>query len=822
MQVGARRKKRDSPRACAYPASFSLRGIVMSAIKSNRLKNSSAGTVLLAASLLFAAPAYAQQVAQANDLRTGDIDTVVVTGTAFNPDSAPAKSSLETMEPQTIINKSYVDDSVANTADFTTILAIAPSMTGQDINGPGLSDGNVKNTLRGLPDGDFVMSYDGIPFGDTNGPSHHSESYFPGVTIGTIDVDRGPGNAGTLGAATFGGSVNMFSERLTEDSRFSAAATGGSWSTTSFNANYQTGSFDVAVISSRVLVNLNDTNSDGYLTFQNTSRENYLVKFQSDIAPGWTLTAFANYNGLFQHVNDNNGETPAQINTYGERYALQVTNPNEGTYKLYNPEGKKTDMDYLRLQGDMGGITLDDTAYTYAYVNKTISSSNVEQSQTDVNNGVTEGNGTVVNGVKHAGDVPGYTKQNAYRVWGNILRLSDDFDWSGITGELRVGLWSEASATQRHRFDFDLTQCIANSCNPWHNQTYADSSLSASTLGAAKAKSAAYEGGYAEYDEHSGWTQYQPFAELELHPFDGLTVTPGIKYVTETLSVAAPLEQKTVPVVPFSGSFTSTRTLPFLMANYKIEPNWSVYAQYANGIYVPDISSFEQSTPAITFPKPETTTNYQFGSVYYADNFTVDGDLYYIGVNNNISEAACPAPDQSETCASNTGTAEYKGVEGEGTYTFDGGFSIFASGSLNYTRTSGAGATFAGVLKNAPLWTEATGFVYKNGDFSLSLIDKLVGQQYVGKQTLSAALSSFYKLPAYNNMDFKGSYNLGKVQLGLGIYNLLDERNLIGFTVNDKSAIGSSVTDLADRGTSLDQYYFAPSRSFQISLKAVF
>ena len=175
----------------------------------------------LFAGALLAHPAAAQQVAAntrpGGRRSTGEIETVVVTGTAFNADVAPAKASLDTMEPQTIINQSYIQDSVANTADYTTILAIAPSMTGMDINGPGLSDGNVKNTLRGLPDGNFALLYDGIPFGDTNGPTHHSESYFPGATIGSIDVDRGPGNAGNLGAATYGGSVNMFSEVLSAD-----------------------------------------------------------------------------------------------------------------------------------------------------------------------------------------------------------------------------------------------------------------------------------------------------------------------------------------------------------------------------------------------------------------------------------------------------------------------------------------------------------------------------------------------------------------------------------------------------------------------------
>ena len=546
--------------------------------------NGTVGCLALFAGALLAHPAAAQQVAANTPAlvaggSTGGLETVVVTGTAFNADVAPAKASLDTMEPQTVINRSYIQDSVANTADYTTILAIAPSLTGMDINGPGLSDGNVKNTLRGLPDGNFALLYDGIPFGDTNGPTHHSESYFPGPTIGSIDVDRGPGNAGNLGAATYGGSVNMFSETLGPDQHARASATYGSFNTTDFDANFQSGDFDVAGTNTRALVNFQDVNSEGYLTLQTTARQNVLVKVQNEFAPGWTITTFANYNGLFQHLNDNNGATAAQINAFGKNFALQNTNPNEGTYQAYNFISKKTDMDYVRIEGDLAGFRLDDTAYTYAYVNKTVSTTNIQQTAADIVNGVTEGNGTTLNGVKNK-DVPGYTKKNAYRVWGNILRLSRDFDFGWLTGQLRTGLWWENAATQRARFDFDIQQCVANGCNPFHNQTYADSSL------VAKTKSAAYDGGFAEYNEHSSWNQYQPFVEIELHPIPDLTVTPGFKYVNWEHTVNAQLEQKTVPVVPFSGSFTTTRSLPFLMANYKIEQNWSAYAQYAQGIYI--------------------------------------------------------------------------------------------------------------------------------------------------------------------------------------------------------------------------------------------
>lgn len=112
-------------------------------------------TCALIAGAMLAGRAQAQQVAAnaSSALATqgaGGIETVVVTGTAFDPESAPAKARLETTEPQTIINKSYIEDSVSETADYTTILAIAPGMTGFDTNGPGLSDAVIGNTVAAV------------------------------------------------------------------------------------------------------------------------------------------------------------------------------------------------------------------------------------------------------------------------------------------------------------------------------------------------------------------------------------------------------------------------------------------------------------------------------------------------------------------------------------------------------------------------------------------------------------------------------------------------------------------------------------------------
>lgn len=811
--------------------------------------------VLLGTSTLcLAAPAFAaDNTADAElDSSRGPVETVVVTGSRFNPDVAPAKASLDTTQPETIINKSYIDDSVAATADYVNILAIVPSLTGLSINGPGLSDGNVKNTLRGLPDGQFGLSFDGIPFGDTNGPTHHSESYFPASTIGSAVVDRGPGNAGTIGASTYGGTISLFSETLDDDFHVRQTATGGSANTFNFNTNIQSGEFDVAGLPTRALVNYQVAGSSGFLTLQSTHRENELVKLATELAPNWTLTFFGSRNGLSQTVNDANGATSGQIVTYGKDFALQNTNPALPTFAAYNPEHKDTDMEYLRLTGDVSSaFHIDDQAYTYAYINKSTSTTNITQTLANVLAGTFQSPGTKVNGVSYGTDIPGYTKLNAYRVWGNVFRAAYDYAFGPVTGQIRAGVWSEWSATERQRFYIDITRCNAagpGTCNAFGSElagTYADQKTTSGTV---------YNGvPGVGYDEHTGWSQYEPFLEVDIKPFDGLTITPGIKYIYWEHTIAADslikgkpptIYGNTVPVNP--DSFTTTRTLPFATVNYRIQQNWSVYGQYANGIYIPDISAFEVNTPILSFPKPQTTTNYQFGTVYYGDDFSVDADVYYIKSDNTIEQKPCsqltPPGPASDTCNFNAGTVIYKGVEGEATYAFNDddmfggaldGLSVFGNGSVNSAKAhtnplDPNSPTFQDKL--APFWTAATGLIYKANGWKLSLIDKLTGQQYedspgnAGVERPYVGSQSFYKLGAYNKMDFTGSYDIGDiagadVEIGGGVYNVLNDRSLVAVTINDKTLAGASVQDIANRPNSVDQYYFQPERSYQFTIK---
>lgn len=814
--------------------------------------NSRAALLGCAAFCLFGSAAYAQESAT---------ETVVVTGTRFNTDAAPAKASLDTTEPQTIINKSYIENFLPPQADYVTILAIVPSLTGGDINGPGLSDGGTKNTLRGLPDGNFNMTYDGVPFGDTNGPTHHNISYFPGSTIGSAQVDRGPGNAGTIGAATYGGSINLFSEGLTEDPHAKAVGAFGSFNTFLEILNLQSGDLDAGALGTvRAMVNAQNLDSMGALTGQDVHTHNLLIKVQDQISSNWTITLFGDGSFLKENLDDNNGATIAQVAAFGKNFALQNNNPNLPTYTPYNYTSKATDLDYLREDGKFWGITLENTTYSYAYWNHTFSPNTQTQTAADIAGNTSEGNSALFlasGGAKDPDVILAYTKENAYRVYGDILRLSEDYDFGWIHGQIREGVWLETQATHRFKYFYDSITCTNKGIDPFDVGDAAANAAcgvadkpfdlaadgtpltgvnSSANAGVAfsKAKSILNGAlGYAKDDEHSDWTQYQPFLEVDIKPIDDLTITPGVKFVHWEHGVNAPVEQGNLcgvgadnvntpnppnaPICPnapgqnFRESFINRDMLPFAEVNYKIEPSWSVYAQYAKGIYVPDISTFESSVPTVNFPAPELTTNYQFGTVYYADQFTFDADVYYINIANNIVSAPCVingVVDSSEVCDLNTGKAWYKGIEGEGTYAFDNlfgfdveGLSVFANGALMSSKLDGGNWA-----PNAPEWTAAAGVLFRNDNWKFSLIDKLVGQQFSDTANTSA-----WRLSSYSDLFGSIGYTYSMFEFNLTADNILDRRNTTLITINDAAPLPAA--------TSLNQYFFQPPRSLMFAVK---
>jgi iron complex outermembrane receptor protein len=160
-----------------------------------------------------------------------------VTVSEFLPLSAilaPSQSSLEARSAKSEISQQFIQNFTAPTADYTEVVLMAPGTFSFSPNGVGLGDS--KTYFRGFKDGDYTMTFDGIPFEDTNSPTHHSWAFFPAQFIGTTVFDRSPGSASTIGPTNYGGSINMLSHIMPVKQNIQTSFDYGSFNTRMYEA----------------------------------------------------------------------------------------------------------------------------------------------------------------------------------------------------------------------------------------------------------------------------------------------------------------------------------------------------------------------------------------------------------------------------------------------------------------------------------------------------------------------------------------------------------------------------------------------------------
>src|ERR1017187_7170552 len=144
-------------------------------------------------------------------------------------ETAPSGNTLEAAAPKTEISTAFIKNFISPVSDFAEVVNLAPGTYSLNPNGIGLGQG--KTFFRGFQDGQYTMTFDGIPFEDTNSPTHHSWANFPSGWTDAVDFDRSPGLASTFGPTNFGGSINMKSPPLFPDPDIRATFDYGSFNT---------------------------------------------------------------------------------------------------------------------------------------------------------------------------------------------------------------------------------------------------------------------------------------------------------------------------------------------------------------------------------------------------------------------------------------------------------------------------------------------------------------------------------------------------------------------------------------------------------------
>jgi iron complex outermembrane receptor protein len=297
----------------------------------------------------------------------------------------------------------------------------------------------------------------------------------------------------------------------------------------------------------------------------------------------------------------------------------------------------------------------------------------------------------------------------------------------------------------------------------------------------------------------------QLYAEYEWHPINGLSITPGVKYLDISRDIEAPINQTTK--TPLRYSQTWDKTLGYLTANYLLRDDWSVYATAAQGFLTPNLNEFYVPDPSLNKAHPEQTMNYQFGSVYKTDRFNADADVYFINFKNYAFSTTIPGTTDAVYYVAKG--AYIKGIEAEMTYYVGAGTSVFANGSLQ-------DATFKGSrldIPNVPDRTAAIGVLYENDGFFASLFDKYAGSQKAYNSSFNPDLASSVTSTISTGGFWQAAMSVGYGQnlsgsviksykVRLQVDNLFDAHNLV---INSVSG-----------GTG--SYYVLPGRSWFASV----
>jgi len=705
---------------------------------------------------------------------------------------APAGNTLDAVSAKTEISGDFIHNFETPVADFGEYVNYAPGTYTLSPNGTGLGQG--KTFFRSFPNGDYTMTFDGVPFQDTNSVSQHSWSNFPAQWIGGTEFDRSPGTASTVGPANFGGSINLQSKEVpvTQDIRITESY--GSFSTNLLQLDYDSGLFGPGDKSS-ITLGIHQMKSDGYQTFNYQKRDGGDGKYLFRFSPHTYISVVGGMVDLWNNTPGTGNLSRAELALFGPNFLMTSTpfvtsgspsntmgiavgqpDPLFYGFETYHVQ---TDFENVNFNSDLGdGWRLDNKLFTYRYWNKEY-----------YNNFSYTATGAPTALVNTYGTPSGVDKLNGYRQAGDVVSLSKESKW----GVFRAGAWYNWAYTDRYQI-------------PWNPVTQVDTPL-------------------GKFHEHFNSQSFQPFAEYEWHATSKLSIIAGIKAANYALNLqqyqdastigcllptGAKLPTKSTAAVPAtcpagdpafaSHSIDWNNWLPSLAARYRVKRNWSVYAQFGEGSITPPTSVFDVVGGNVTTPlRPQIAKTYQTGSVFKYNRWTLDLDAYYVHYGSGYQSYTDPVT--LEPIYTQTGPLNSRGIEAESNIAIGWGFSLYMNAAL-----ASAKYQEGPYWPNGGLWVASTPkdletfmLLYQKKNWDVGFVNKRVGPMYndngslgnvnpVSDISLSFPVNQAVLINSWDisnifvNYTIKNNSFLRGSKLGLSVNNLFDSHSIVGIT----------------------------------------
>lgn len=635
----------------------------------------------------------------------GVLSDVWVTSTKEAP--PPSEPLADVGSPQSLVSSQTIQQVVSPVGDYGTVANLTPSFVSTAPNGPGF-DAAKNQSLRGFVDGQFNVTLDGVPFADPDNFQHHSTSYFPASELDRLRIDRSPGGAGDLGYASFGGSVNLYSEPIPEQAHVTAFAGYGSFDTSLYGATLNTAApQDSGQVG--VLATVQQTQSHGAMDLSHGHKDDFLLKGQAR-AGSAKITALYAYDryGFY-----NPGSvTTTDLALYGSSYGYN-DDPSSPNYFRYAGTYRSSDFGYVRVELPLGSqSSLQETAYTYSYRNNGLS---LKGDQTSSSLG-----SSALPGLSPT-DIVGKDAREAYRTFGNDLR----WRYSLPFGNVLLGVWAEESRQTASRVAVDLTTGALYDANQAMGSPF-----------------------YYDFGAHLH--TYQPYGQLDWQVTDRWTMTFGMRWRSVTRDFDAAVIQSFLPGTGGNVSRSVASSLPSFDTTYRLAARTSIYAQVARGSLDPSQAYFYTAHPGLgNQVAPESALAAQAGIVQSGTRYGISLDAYNIDFNNYVSTVV----QGGDTLYVNSGSVRYRGVETEGHVQLGGGLSAVANASLMRATFQDSNMTSAAQLAGdtipfAPRYTGLAGFLCARGQWRASLLAKFIGTEYQGRN--GSADGATYRVGAYS------------------------------------------------------------------------
>lgn len=711
-------------------------------------------------------------VSQQVTVTSGDSDSVAA---QLSPIQAPLNAESARSE----FSSDYIQQFGSPVSDYGTVLQMAPGTFSISPNGIGL--GQDKTYFRGFTDGNYDITWDGIPFNDTNSPTHHSWAFFPSQWLGGIDFDRSPGSASTVGPTPFGGSINLLSRDVPAQQSLRTSVAYGSFNTLLLDGQYDSGAL-FGNSKAGLSLDVQRMTSDGFQTYDHQQRIAGDIKAQYKFSDKLVLTAFSGWVTLDNNTPNTTTPTRTQVQTLG--YNFLLTNDSTSPYYYgYNGYNLPTNFEYVGLVSSLGhGWVLDAKPYTYSYKN--------HQWYTDPP--LTTFNPTYC-ATPVSGALPCASDQlNGYHKYGEVSSISQTSRY----GVFRAGLWYEWASTHRYLY-------------PTNPYTRAFQALPA-------------------YREYFTTGSYQPFVEYSYQAIPKLTLTGGFKYAYYNQNFTQyPDDGKTIgtpasgaPAVYSDGAYSSP--LPDAAANYRIRPNWSVYAQFAQGSVIPPSSVFDVKTQSVeTLPKPARTTAYQAGTVLKLQRVMFDADVYRIKYQNAYSSYT----SNGQTIYYLNPDSVSIGTEMETNVSIARGLSAYANGTVGQAQYTGTGVPGGLWVANTPAYTQGSGLTLQQRNLDLGVFQKLVGPMWNDNKTFhdQVPIQPFNSVNVFLNYTVRNNTLFDQTKISLSFNNLLNEQDIIGVTPANAAVpvvVGGTTSTYVANTTASggDLLSLTPGRSIMLSI----